>query len=152
VYPLPVNYLYLIYHRLGLITGGKIADTIGWRWSQYIVAIIDGCVFLLFLFTFEETLFPRNHILSASASVHSASEPELLDTSSDAQSDKSPAKPTTVVSVPVDIDEFPARTYAQKFKVWTIFPQDKTTYWQYLQRPFFLWNFPNVIIVSIPLV
>lgn len=31
----------------------------GWRWSQYIVSIIDGVVFLLLFFSFEETMFPR---------------------------------------------------------------------------------------------
>lgn len=44
---------------LGLITGGSIEDGPGWRWSQYIVAIIDAGVLVLLALTFEETLFPR---------------------------------------------------------------------------------------------
>ncbi|KAK5277598.1 hypothetical protein LTR40_010199, partial [Exophiala xenobiotica] len=44
---------------LGLITGGSISDSLNWRWSQYIVAIIDGGVLVLLFLTFEETLFPR---------------------------------------------------------------------------------------------
>lgn len=44
---------------IGLVSGGAQADTIGWRWSQYIVAISDGIVLLSFILTFQETLFPR---------------------------------------------------------------------------------------------
>ncbi|THV49568.1 hypothetical protein BGAL_0188g00020 [Botrytis galanthina] len=55
--------VYLFGQQLGsnlvLISGGSVADGPRWRRIQYIVGIIDGVVFLLLFFSFEETTFPR---------------------------------------------------------------------------------------------
>lgn len=40
------------------------------------------------------------------------------------------------------------RTFLQKLKLWDYQPEDKTTYWQYFKRPFFLFAFPNVVLVG----
>jgi hypothetical protein len=40
------------------------------------------------------------------------------------------------------------RTLMQKLRPWDYQPEDKTTYWQYFKRPFFLFAFPNVVLVS----
>lgn len=40
------------------------------------------------------------------------------------------------------------RTFLQKLKLWDYQPEDKTTYWQYFKRPFFLFVFPNVVLVG----
>jgi hypothetical protein len=40
------------------------------------------------------------------------------------------------------------RTWTQKLRLWEYQPEDKTTYWQYFKRPFFLFAFPNVVLVS----
>lgn len=40
------------------------------------------------------------------------------------------------------------RTVAQRLQLWSYQPEDKTTYWQYFKRPFFLFAFPNVVLVS----
>lgn len=40
------------------------------------------------------------------------------------------------------------RTLLQKLKLWDHQPEDKTTYWQYFKRPFFLFAFPNVVLVG----
>jgi hypothetical protein len=40
------------------------------------------------------------------------------------------------------------RTFLQKLKLWGCQPEDKTTYWQYFKRPFFLFAFPNVVLVG----
>ena len=42
------------------------------------------------------------------------------------------------------------RTFLQKLKLWDYQPEDKTTYWQYFKRPFFLFAFPNVVLVGPP--
>jgi hypothetical protein len=46
------------------------------------------------------------------------------------------------------IDQFPKRTYLQVLRPWTHYPQNKTGFWQYFRRPFFLWGFPNIVIVG----
>lgn len=40
------------------------------------------------------------------------------------------------------------RTMMQRLRLWSYQPEDKTTYWQYFMRPFFLFAFPNVVLVS----
>lgn len=40
------------------------------------------------------------------------------------------------------------RTILQKLRLWDYQPEDKTTYWQYFKRPFFLFAFPNVVLVG----
>jgi MFS family permease len=127
---------------LGLITGGSIADNLSWRWSQYIVAIIDGVVLILLFASFEETLFPRF--------LFSASTPFTQTTSSsEIESDGKEAEANTAdFSNAINTHDFPQRTLLQALKPWTYYPEDTTTYWQYFRRPFFLLSFPNVIIVS----
>lgn len=141
-------------HSLGLISGGSIADTVGWRWSQYIVAIIDGVVFLLLFFSFEETMFPR--FLFSSSTIDAV--PRYQDTEKDLAADpaKDPAKssadidlrtPSHVSADQSLIQRFPKRSYLQKLKPWVHYPENKTGFWQYFRRPFFLWGFPNIVIV-----
>ena len=40
------------------------------------------------------------------------------------------------------------RTFLEKLKLWDYQPEDKTTYWQYFKRPFFLFAFPSVVLVG----
>jgi hypothetical protein len=138
-----------------LISGGSIADTVGWRWSQYIVAIIDGVVFVLLFFSFEETMFPR--FLFSSSVIDAV--PTYGDAEKDSVTDpaKDPAKLSTetnlraVSHATADqalVQKFPKRSYRQKLRPWVHYPENKTTFMQYFRRPFFLWGFPNVVIVS----
>ncbi|KAB5542553.1 major facilitator superfamily domain-containing protein [Coniochaeta sp. 2T2.1] len=141
---------------LGLISGGSIADTVGWRWSQYIVAIIDAAVFILLFFSFEETMFPR---FLFNSSIIEAIPRYDEKPGQEAMSPKEPGK----LSSDREIDlraishasadralatQFPARTYLQRLKPWTYEPRNKTTFMQYFRRPFFLWGFPNVVIAG----
>jgi MFS family permease len=131
-----------ILDSLGLITGGSIADILGWRWSQYIVVIIDGGVLVLLFVSFEEKLFPRFLI---SDSTRNSSSREI-----DSGGKNSEGKIPTAANI-IDIaigDNFPKRTLIERFKPWSFYPEGRTTYWQYFRRPFFLLSFPNVTIVS----
>jgi hypothetical protein len=141
-----------------LISGGSIADTVGWRWSQYIVAIIDAVVFVLLFFSFEETMFPR--FLFSSSIIDAV--PRYEDTEKVPAVDpvKEPAKLSgdndlrVVSHATVDqslVQRFPKRSYLQKLMPWVYYPENKTGFWQYFRRPFFLWGFPNVVIVCYPL-
>lgn len=121
------------------------------RWTQYCVAIIDAGVLVLLMFTFEETLFPR-FIFEKIQGVLPVTEGRSSPVESNTD-DKDPIKKdlnrvTTVQSESHNIQQrdFPRRTYAQKLKLWVYFPEDKTTYFQYLRRPFSLFLFPNVVI------
>lgn len=123
---------------LGLITGGTIADNLSWRWSQYIVAIIDGVVLILLFLSFEETLFPRFLFTSSGNPVHNAA----------AQKPDSESKDSHTIASVSNHYGFPRRKLVERLRLWVYYPEDRTTYWQYFRRPFFLLSFPNVIIVS----
>jgi MFS family permease len=142
------------FFSLGLITGGSIADTIGWRWSQYIVAIIDAGVLVLLFFTFEETLFPRflfsfNTAGSpATVSMPGYSGESGKFTSDDQKNESNVIQTRDHLSEVGFVDMFPKRSYVQRLFPWVHYPQNKTTFFQYFRRPFFLWGFPNIMIVS----
>lgn len=46
-----------------------------------------------------------------------------------------------------DMDK-PPRTYWEMLSPIQRFPEDKTTWWQYFRRPFALFFFPNIVLVS----
>lgn len=141
---------------LGLISGGSIADGPGWRWSQYIVAIIDGVVFVLLFFSFEETMFPRflfpsatpEHVEAAKRSDEEAtatSDPDNKDTD-DPEAKVEGIQATSSICSGQTTPSFPKRTYLQTLTLWTYQPEDPTTYWQYFRRPFLLFTFPTALI------
>lgn len=149
---------------IGLVAGGYIADGPGWRWSQWIVVIGEGFLIFLFFFTFEETLFPRflfpSNLPTTSGVVPNATLPADKGGSIQIEGEKENAEKkaeaeTQMDELPVQTDvdvpppeAFPKRTYKQMLALWTFYPQDSTTYWQYFKRPFFLVKFPNIVIVS----
>ncbi|KAF2146157.1 uncharacterized protein K452DRAFT_106756 [Aplosporella prunicola CBS 121167] len=146
---------------LGLITGGIIADGPGWRWSQYIVAIINGGVLVLLFLTFEETTFPRFLFYRAEtlpttvpvAPATAADDSPLEHDEEDLDAKKGfdaklklKQSRTSNTEVGEILPDFPKRTWRQHLVPWTYHLEDKTTYWQYFRRPFFLFAFPNVVI------
>lgn len=131
---------------LGLITGGRIADTLGWRWSQYIVAIIEGGVLILLFFTFEETLFPRYLFPEITSSILAPAHEQIEKQNLDISTTEPAASISSDDGIP--LSDFPKRTFTQRLKPWTYYPQDHTTYWSYFIRPFFLFKFPNVVIAA----
>jgi hypothetical protein len=44
----------------------------------------------------------------------------------------------------------PKRMFQEELRLWVYSPQDRTLYWTYFKRPFFLLAFPNIVIVCIP--
>jgi MFS family permease len=137
---------------LGLITGGAIADGPGWRWSQYIVAIIDAGVLVLLIFTFEETAFPRFLFTRLEGVVPAR---DIEATPSEIDDDKSAKLKVTPTAGTTHTDaaslhgpDIPPRTYLQKLKPWTYFPEDHTPFWDYVKRPFMLFTVPNIVIAG----
>lgn len=136
---------------LGLISGGTIADTVGWRWSQYICAIIDGVVFVSLLMSFEETFFPR-FLFASNPTLTTPSlnqENGLVLSSESARKNNLRTTNSLTSRGEGFMDAFPRRRYFQILKPWIRIPENKATFWQYFRRPFFLWGFPNIVIVSL---
>jgi MFS family permease len=127
------------YSSLGLITGGAIADTRGWRWSGWIAAIIEAGTFLLILGGFEETMFPRflfdkpNEVVTDE---HGAVVDELAKRADEEVGKKGLAPTHTDASERVGdvLPGYGERTIMQKLRFWSYQPEDKTTYWQYFKR------------------
>lgn len=156
---------------IGLMTGGYIADGPGWRWAQWVVAIAEGLLLVIFFFLFEETRFPRflfsrNELPTDNDNKSKVvTEPVSSDDKADDEDhqavplekklptvSESASVSEGVTSSPIPSPaEFPKRTYWETLRLWYYWPQDKTTYWAYFKRPFFLLAFPNVVIVSIPI-
>ncbi|KAF5722398.1 major facilitator superfamily transporter [Fusarium mundagurra] len=131
---------------LGLISGGSMSDTVGWRWSQNIVGFIFAFVLIAFTFSFEETLFPR-FLFSGWQSTPLPSQKDEETAENSTGEKKLELRPVSSQANGI-VDDFPKRAYRQILKPWVRYPQNKTTFWQYFRRPFFLWSFPNVVIAA----
>ncbi|KAI9925610.1 hypothetical protein ASPWEDRAFT_114297 [Aspergillus wentii DTO 134E9] len=134
---------------LGLILGGYISDGIGWRWSQPIVAIACAVLILLFIFTFDDTMFPRwrfGDTSSESSKIGDSNNPDQQDTGK-----KEPLAPpaSSLISQSVGEIDMPPRTYRQKIALVHYFQDDQTTWFQYFRRPFYLFAFPNIVLAGI---
>ncbi|KAF1344827.1 major facilitator superfamily domain-containing protein [Delphinella strobiligena] len=147
---------------LGLILGGYISDDVGWRWTCSISAILSGIVIALFIFTFDDSLFPR-HIfrdqlpetaLTTQQTLNLQDE-TMLVTHTEATTDgKRPTEKTATVpartsSITEGTIDLPARTYLQLLNPIHTFAADHTRWIQYFVRPFILFLFPNVLIAGL---
>ncbi|RWQ98656.1 putative MFS transporter [Paecilomyces variotii] len=134
---------------LGLILGGYIADGIGWRWSSPLVAIAAGILIVLFIFTFDDTMFPRHRSQNQL--------PQNIPPSQQDDKTPLPAPDDKTKHVPVSLTPsqgegeiiVPPRKYLQRAALWHYFPDDKTTWFQYFRRPFYLFAFPNIVLSGI---
>ncbi|UNI23900.1 hypothetical protein JDV02_009692 [Purpureocillium takamizusanense] len=106
---------------IGLITGGSMSDTVGWRWSQRICGLVFTFVLLIFFFSFEETLFPR--FLFFQGSPVAASVPAGIETPHQQdqvnRSRERVSEHQTIATV--GINQFPRRSYRQSLKPWAGF-------------------------------
>ncbi|RJE18032.1 MFS transporter, partial [Aspergillus sclerotialis] len=139
---------------LGLILGGYISDGIGWRWCQPIVAIACAILIIFFLFTFDDTMFPRYRFTNSSPPEAPESEPtknqhnaQNTDGEDKKEGTATPVS-TTETSAAGEVD-MPPRTYLQKVAPVHYFSDDQTTWFQYFRRPFYLFAFPNIVLAGI---
>ncbi|KAJ9616006.1 hypothetical protein H2204_014175 [Knufia peltigerae] len=139
---------------LGLILGGYIAEGPGWRWGCKIVALLSALVILLFIFTFDDSLFPRHVFRTLNQSTQTALVvTETTDTlgkkdGSELQGESKSDLPVTRQLTLTEGDMNRSRTYWEILSPIQRFPEDKTTWWQYFRRPFVLFFFPNIVLVS----
>ncbi|KAL6237870.1 hypothetical protein BDW75DRAFT_248323 [Aspergillus navahoensis] len=140
---------------LALILGGYIAEGPGWRWSCKIVAILSGFVVLLFIFTMDDSFFPR-HALDQSRVTATHQTTTVPQT----QADPSPqGNPDTKKEPSVNLDRQPTlsqgrtdllpRNYLHVLAPIHRWKEDRTTWWQYFRRPFHLFAFPNIIMAGL---
>jgi MFS family permease len=154
---------------LGLILGGYISDGVGWRWSMPIVAmacvsvrhspiiattvsnIYQAALILLFIFTFDDTMFPRYRFTERTP-LGSSKVEQSSETSPEMQPEKhQKEEPHLLVTQSHGAGEvdMPPRTYRQKIALVHYFKDDRTTWYQYFRRPFYLFAFPNIVLAGI---
>ncbi|KAG5764757.1 hypothetical protein H9Q72_007173 [Fusarium xylarioides] len=104
---------------VGLISGGSMSDTVGWRWSQNIVGFIFVFVLIAFAFSFEETLFPRFLFAALQAA------PLPIQKDEEAVEKSAEGKKLELGPVPSQphgiVDDSPKRSYKQILKPWAAF-------------------------------
>ncbi|KAL4789516.1 major facilitator superfamily domain-containing protein [Aspergillus venezuelensis] len=141
---------------LGLILGGYIAEGPGWRWGCKIVAIICGGVAVLIFFTLDDSLFPRHAL--GSATTITTEKPtitgntdrkwkEAMVEETNKKTSKTQTLDRTVTLSHGSLDSLP-RNYWHILSPIHVFKEDKTTWWQYFRRPFYLFAFPNILIAG----
>ncbi|CAG8055561.1 unnamed protein product [Penicillium salamii] len=132
---------------LSPIAGGFVAESLGWRWIQYILAIIGLCFTVATFFGFEETMFFRqvniqDPIVCApkTTSIESAS-PKMTD---DFNFDDK--KHDSLDVTPVIAETHGLKTYTQKLKVWGLrHPDQPFNFLRSILLSFRLVSFPTTI-------
>jgi hypothetical protein len=130
---------------VGLITGGKIADSLGWRWTKRVPACASAIIFVLFIIGFEETMFPRFLFNTSTLPTVASRQSSNVGVEADEPKDHSLAvngskdMPTATVnfaSVQDNADlakRFPRRSYLQMLKPWSWVPEDKMSFFDYFK-------------------
>ncbi|CAI6083351.1 hypothetical protein V2G26_018862 [Clonostachys chloroleuca] len=115
---------------LAPVASGYVAQELGWRWIQYILAFIGAGVTVMTFFLFEETMFYRDHSIEGLPDPTTVNSVNVKDTSgaterdSTVVSEKTNGETTTDKgqgSISQSIDP-PAtestKTYLEKLKLW----------------------------------
>ncbi|KAJ6114729.1 hypothetical protein N7486_000507 [Penicillium sp. IBT 16267x] len=131
---------------LGLILGGYISDGVGWRWCSPIVAIACGVLIILFVFTFDDTMFPSYRF---NAARHERSSPIQTEDGIDPEKKTQPESPISEVESNTLGEDITTKTYLQKIALVHNFEDDHTTWFQYFPRPLYLFAFPNIVLAGI---
>jgi MFS family permease len=133
---------------LSPIAGAFVAESMGRRWIQYLLAIICLCFTVATFFTFEETMFFRQVNLPEPI-CSSPKDTAAVDLSC-ANDEKhiSESKETTIphgTSI-ADADVYEIKTYAQKLKLWgPRHPSQPYNFFRSIFLSFRLLCFPTVI-------
>lgn len=102
------------------IAGGFVAERFGWRWIQYILAIICLCFTVVTFFGFEETMFFRQVNIQEpmfSSPKDTSDLEHSIDTDRKRVSESK--EPDSLDITPVAVDEtYQIKTYGQKLKMW----------------------------------
>ncbi|OKL61889.1 hypothetical protein UA08_02836 [Talaromyces atroroseus] len=133
---------------LAPIAGGFVADSLGWRWIQYILAIICACVSIFIFFAFEETMFFRKASINSQETIMTA-EPSLSSSSS-VDAEKGINNPQVDISstttTPTSSESSLTKNYAQKLKLWGLrSPEQPYTFLRSIYLSFRLLLFPTHI-------
>lgn len=103
---------------------------------------------MLFIFTFDDTMFPRYRFnqISNINSFNSSDHCEQKDQHEKGTQNEPPISEIDSHGIGEDITP---RSYRQKIALVHYFADDKTTWFQYFRRPFYLFAFPNIVLAGI---
>lgn len=126
------------------IAGGFVAESLGWRWIQYILAIICICVATGTFFFFEETMFFRQYDTPDGENTTIATSEANSEKASGSHSSDQIA--TEFYRSPETSGISNAKTYREKLKMWGLrSPKQPLTLVQSVILPFRLLKYPTVI-------
>ena len=97
---------------------------------------------------FPRFLFDQRNNLPTTEHGSLAANSALKDEVEDGKKGLEPTQSDASEHVGQVLPGYEKRTLLGRLKPWTYQPEDKTTYWEYFKRPFFLFAFPNVVLVS----
>lgn len=103
---------------------------------------------IFFIFTFDDTMFPRYRFNSALFTEGLV--PEIPPKGDDkCEKHAGTESPTSDIAISGSIEQIPARSYRQKLALVHYFADDQTTWFQYFRRPFYLFAFPNIVLAGV---
>jgi hypothetical protein len=101
---------------------------------------------LLFIFTFDDTMFPRYRF---NTHIDPPQPSSKTDSQGEAEKDTPIDPPVSEITSHGLGDDITPRSYRQNIALIHYFPDDETTWFQYFRRPFYLFAFPNIVLAGI---
>ncbi|ODM16411.1 hypothetical protein SI65_07918 [Aspergillus cristatus] len=131
------------YYLMMVVTG------IGTAAYQALIQL-TAILILLFIFTFDDTMFPRYRFRNQTSTEPSKHEKTAQPSPTKDEKDQKP-DPNLTITASHSAGEIsmPPRTYLQQLAPIHYFKDDQTTWFQYFRRPFYLFLFPNIVLAGI---
>ncbi|OKL55448.1 hypothetical protein UA08_09265 [Talaromyces atroroseus] len=138
---------------LGSLLGGIIAEKLGWPYGPYIFCAFSGGLAIIFLFTFDDTMYHRLSTRRPRGEDLSTRQADKYDGHQDLPSagEKEPNFGPIATTISEDYGEMydTKRTYLQVLSPIHYIKEDHTSFWTYLRRPFTLFLFPNIVLAGL---
>ncbi|KAH6984494.1 major facilitator superfamily domain-containing protein [Ilyonectria sp. MPI-CAGE-AT-0026] len=147
---------------LAPVASGFVAEALGWRWIQYIMAIIGGGTAIVTFFFFEETMYyrpttqpeiigiaeanPAGDLSAMEKKIQMESPDETKSTSS------SPDQASVTRSIEnnsVDLSSEKTKTRSEKMKMWGLRDPRQPNTFKLFFLPFQLYRYPGMVFAGI---
>ncbi|CAH0027566.1 unnamed protein product [Clonostachys rhizophaga] len=135
---------------------GFIAESLGWRWIQYILTFVSAFMTITTFLFFEETMFYRGIIQTEIVGIQDRVQSVVVDGSTAEKGSSDPKAPTSSppdshseTAGPATYELDNERTYMQKLALWGYRNPKQPSQLKRFFMPFILLQFPGVVFAGL---
>ncbi|KAM0547274.1 hypothetical protein ACHAPJ_010409 [Fusarium lateritium] len=143
---------------LAPVASGYVAESLGWRWIQYVLTFIGAAVTVITFFLFEETMCYRPHVFAAPTITGEleakGNDAEALELGIPVASEKQDRAQQTLPSKDAKSEQsvsvtFSTKSYAEKLKLWGFRHPEQPNTFKFFFLPFQLLRYPGMLFAGL---